>query len=171
MLRNLAVLLMLAQAGATRPLPAVDVKAVDIQAVVKQEIANKTTDVPIRTVDAGGHTVGIAVVHREKGSGPNGAAVHDKVSEVYQVIEGSGTFVTGGELVNPQRRESNSETVTQLSGPGVGGTGIKGGVSRRVTKGDMIIIPAGTPHWFSEVPESITYTVIRIDPSRLIKLK
>ena len=82
MLRILAVLLVLAQAGGTRPLPAIDVKVADIQAVVKQEIASMTTDIPIRTVDAGGHNVGIAVVHREKGSGPNGAAIHDKVSEV-----------------------------------------------------------------------------------------
>ena len=171
MLRIFAVLFVLAQAGATRSLPAIDVKVADIQAAVKQEIANKTTDIPIRTVDAGGHNVGIAVVHREKGSGPNGAAIHDKVSEVYQITEGSETFVTGGELVNPQRRESGSETVTQISGPGIGGTAIKGGVSRRVTKGDMVVIPAGTPHWFSEVPESITYTVIRIDPGRVIKLK
>ena len=171
MLRILAVLLVLAQAGPTRPLPAVDVKEADIQAAVKQEIASKTTDIPIRTADAGGHHVGIAVVHREKGAAPNGAAIHDKVSEVYQIIEGAGTFVTGGELVNPQRRESNSETVTQVSGPGTGGTAIKGGVSRLIAKGDMVIIPAGTPHWFSDVPGAITYTVIRIDPGRVIKLK
>src|SRR6267142_2194798 len=156
MLRILTVLLVLAQANATRSIPAVDVKAADIQ---------------IRMVDAGGHNVGIAVVHREKGAGPNNAAIHDKISEVYQITEGSGTFVTGGELVSPQRRENSSETVTQLSGPGIGGTGIKGGVSRRVVKGDMVIIPAGTSHGFSEIQESITYTVVRIDPGRVIKLK
>lgn len=171
MLKILAVLLVLAQGNASRSLPAVDVKQADIQAAIKQEIATKTTDIPIRTVDAGGHNVGVAVIHREKGSGPQGAAIHDKVSEVYQMIEGSGTFITGGELVNPQRRESGSETVTQVSGPGTGGTAIKGGVSRRLTKGDIVIIPAGTPHWFSEVQESITYTVVRIDPGRLVKLK
>ena len=62
MLRTLAVLLLLAQAGASRSLPAVDVKLADIQAAVKQEIAGKTTDIQIRTVDAGGPHVGIAVV-------------------------------------------------------------------------------------------------------------
>jgi len=44
-------------------------------------------------------------------------------------------------------------------------------VSRRIAKGDMVIIPAGTPHWFSEVQESITYTVVRVDPGRVVKLK
>ena len=171
MLRILAFLLLLAQAGATRSLPAVDVKLADIQAAVKQEIATNTADIQIRTVDAGGPHVGIAVVHREKGSGPQGAAIHDKVAEVYQVMEGSGTFVTGGELVNPQPREKGSDIVTQLSGPGTGGTGIKGGVSRRLVKGDMVVIPAGTPHWFSDIQETITYSVVRIDPGKLVKLK
>ena len=87
------------------------------------------------------------------------------------MIEGSGTFVTGGELVNPQPREKGSDIVTQLSGPGTGGTGIKGGVSRRLVKGDMVIIPAGTPHWFSDIQETITYSVVRIDPGKLVKLK
>src|SRR5712691_4086922 len=89
MLKILAVLLVLAQANASRSLPAVDVKLSDIQAAVKQEIATKATDIPIRTVDAGGHNIGVAVIHRAKGAGPQGAAIHDKVSEVYQMIEGS----------------------------------------------------------------------------------
>jgi mannose-6-phosphate isomerase-like protein (cupin superfamily) len=110
-------------------------------------------------------------VHREKGSNLMAAAVHDKISEVYQVLEGSGTFVTGGKLVKPQRREANSETVTQLSGPGSSGTGIEGGVSRRLAKGDIVVIPAGTPHLFTEVQEPITYSIVRIDPSRAIALK
>jgi len=61
--------------------------------------------------------------------------------------------------------------VTQLSGPGVSGTAIQGGVSRRIGKGNMVIIPAGTPHWFSEIQETITYTVVRLDPSRTVALK
>ena len=85
------------------PIPATDVKATDIQATVKQEIANSTTDTPIRTVDAGGHNVSVAVVYRPKGA-KGGAAIHDKVTEVYQVLEGAGTLVTGGTMVNPQRR-------------------------------------------------------------------
>jgi quercetin dioxygenase-like cupin family protein len=58
-----------------------------------------------------------------------------------------------------------------LGGPGFAGSGIRGGVSRRVSKGDMVIIPAGTPHGFTEVQETITYTIVRIDPSRLLALK
>ena len=169
MLRILVLLLAFPQSTAN-PIPATDVKAADIQATVKQEIANSTTDTPIRTVDAGGHTVSVAVVYRPKGA-KGGAAIHDKVTEVYQVLEGAGTLVTGGTMVNPQRRANSSVEVTQLSGPGVSGTAIQGGVSRRIGKGDMVIIPAGTPHWFSEIQETITYTVVRLDPSRTVALK
>jgi quercetin dioxygenase-like cupin family protein len=90
---------------------------------------------------------------------------------VYQVLEGSATLVTGGTIVNPQRRTSSQEEVTQINGPGVSGTSIDGGVSRRITKGDMVIIPAGTPHWFPEIQETIAYTVVRVDPSRVVTLK
>lgn len=171
MLRTLAFLAMLAQAGVAKPLPATDIKASDIGATLKQAIATKTVDTPIRTVDAGGHNVGVGLVHRSKGTRLAGGASHDKVTEVYHVLEGSGTLVTGGTLVNPQRRDSAAEVVTQINGPGVSGTAIQGGVSRRIAKGDVIIIPADTPHWFPEVQEDITYTVIRIDPSRVVTLK
>src|SRR5947199_3865859 len=171
MFRSLLALLILFQAGATRSLPATDVKAADIQATVEREKSTNVTDIPIRTVDAGGHNVGIAVVHRGKGTNLTGMASHDKVSEVYYVVEGSGTFVTGGALVSPQKRDNSSDTVKQLSGPGSAGTGIRGGVSRRVAKGDMVVIPAGTPHGFTEVQQTITYTIVRIDPGRALALK
>jgi len=164
-------LLLLLQAAGTRPLPATDIPAADVQATLKKAIASKTVDTPIRTVDAGGHNIGVGLVHRPKGTNLPGGASHDKVSEVYHVLEGAGTLVTGGQLVNPQRREGASEVVTQINGPGYSGTSITGGVRRRIAKGDIVIIPAGTPHWFPDVEEDLTYTVVRVDPSRVVTLK
>ena len=86
------------------------------------------------------------------------------------MLEGSGTFVTGGRLIDPKPRE-NTARRRMGSGPGSTGTGIEGGVTRQVTTGDIIIVPAGTPHYFSEVTESITYTVIRVDPGQGLTLK
>jgi mannose-6-phosphate isomerase-like protein (cupin superfamily) len=172
MLRILAIVLVFAQTVGS-PIPATDVKSADIQATLKRVMANQNiavSDTSLRTVDAGGHNVSIGVVYRPKGA-KGGAASHDKVSEVYQVLEGSATLVTGGTIVNPQRRTSTQEEVTQINGPGVSGTSIEGGVSRRIGKGDMVIIPAGTPHWFPEIQETITYTVVRIDPSKVVTLK
>jgi quercetin dioxygenase-like cupin family protein len=53
----------------------------------------------------------------------------------------------------------------------VSGKAIQGGVSRKITKGDRVIIPAGTTHWFSEIQQDIVYTVVRVDPARVVTLK
>jgi mannose-6-phosphate isomerase-like protein (cupin superfamily) len=87
------------------------------------------------------------------------AVLHEtRVTEVYQMLDGAGTLVTGGTLVEPDKGT--------LGGVGrtVRGSRIDGGVSRRVTKGDIIIIPAGTPHWWSQLDGDITYVIIRPDP-------
>jgi mannose-6-phosphate isomerase-like protein (cupin superfamily) len=171
MLNLVAMFFALAQAATTKSLPATDISAADVDATLKRAIASKTVDTPIRTVDAGGHNIGVGLVHRPKGTNLPGGASHDKVSEVYHVLEGAGTLVTGGTLVNPQRRAGASEVVTQINGPGFSGTSIDGGVRRRIAKGDIVIIPAGTPHWFPEVEEDLTYTVVRVDPMRVVTLK
>jgi mannose-6-phosphate isomerase-like protein (cupin superfamily) len=69
------------------------------------------------------------------------AAVHEHEAEVFYVIDGSATMVTGGKLVNPV-----ATTPGNLSGPS-----IEGGASRQVAKGDFIAVPENTPHWFSQI--------------------
>jgi mannose-6-phosphate isomerase-like protein (cupin superfamily) len=76
-----------------------------------------------------------------------------KGSEVHYVIDGAATVVTGGTLV----RLSGGTT------KGPGNVTIEGGESRRVTKGDVIFIPAGTPHWYKDVEGSVTYLEVRFD--------
>lgn len=73
------------------------------------------------------------------GVGP--AAVHEHEAEFFIVLDGSGTLVTGGKLVNEKR--ANPENLN--------GTGIEGGESRNVAKGDVFVVPENTPHWFSKV--------------------
>jgi mannose-6-phosphate isomerase-like protein (cupin superfamily) len=73
------------------------------------------------------------------------AAVHEKEAELFYVIDGSATLVTGGKLVNEKR--TNAENLT--------GTGIEGGNSRAVAKGDFVIVPENTPHWFSSINGTI----------------
>jgi mannose-6-phosphate isomerase-like protein (cupin superfamily) len=69
------------------------------------------------------------------------AAVHEKEAEFFYVIDGSATLVTGGKLAGEKRQNP-----TNLSG-----TGIDGGQARDVSKGDFIVVPEGTPHWFSAI--------------------
>lgn len=152
-------------------LPATDVPAAVFEATLKHMIASNVVDTPIRTVDAGGHHVGIGLVHRKKGTNLAGGASHDLVTEVYHVLEGAGILVTGGTLVEPERRAGTDQRVVAINGPGWSGKGIQGGTRRRIAKGDVVIIPAGTPHWFPEVEADLTYTVVRVDPSRVVQLK
>jgi mannose-6-phosphate isomerase-like protein (cupin superfamily) len=69
------------------------------------------------------------------------AAVHEKDAEMFYVIDGSGTMVTGGKLVKETRTNADN----------LSGTGIEGGTSRQIAKGDFIIVPENTPHWFSAI--------------------
>jgi len=149
----------------TKVLPAAVVSATEIEALMGPRKPNTLPN--IRVVDAGGHNVGIGILYRAEGQTQN-TAVHFKVSEVYHVMKGSGTLVTGGTVVNPKTRAADSVEVTREDGPGVTGTAIQGGVNHQLKEGDVIVIPAGTPHWFSKINGSIVYLVIRIDPSQLI---
>jgi hypothetical protein len=87
----------------------------------------------------------INMVHRSK---PAGAIAHAVGTEVHHITEGAGTLVTGGTIVK---------------GAAGGAASIQGGVSRRVTKGDVILIPENTPHWYKEIEGSITYLEVRFN--------
>jgi len=150
---------------------ATDISAADIQAKLSQGPPLPGIGQPnIRVVDAGGYNIAVGALRRQQ-SAPGVAAKHYKVTEVYHVIEGAGTLVTGGTMVNAKVRPADSVAVTQEDGPGESGTAIEGGVGRRIKAGDVVVIPAGTPHWFSAIDGSITYLVVRFDPNRILTLK
>jgi quercetin dioxygenase-like cupin family protein len=87
------------------------------------------------------------------------------------VIAGAGTLVTGGTLVDSRELAADSQTVKVLTGPSDVGQGVKGGTARRIATGDMVIIPAGVPHGFTEIEEDIAYLVVRVDPQQLLQIK
>ncbi len=162
----LGVLLVVAQAG-QGSIPAVDVTAADVRNTLETtaEVAPGIIDTPIRTLDVGPYDVSVAVVSRGPATDVVAGTIHTDVTEVYTILEGSGTMVTGGRLIDPRPRGSaTAPRRPGTSGPSLTGTGMEGAVTRRVAEGDMIIIPAGTPHYFSEIPESLVYTIVRIDP-------
>jgi mannose-6-phosphate isomerase-like protein (cupin superfamily) len=90
---------------------------------------------------------------------------------VYVVLEGAGTLVTGGTLVNARPIAATSAIHRELTGPSATGSAIQGGERRMIASGDVVIIPAGVPHWFSAVEGSIRYLVVRVDPDRLLARK
>ena len=153
--------------------PATYIANDEVQAYVKKAIAEKLTDQQVRDVEIGKSHVGIGVVHRGKLSAPapESVAEHDFVSEVYHVIDGSATLVTGPDLVGKKRRPADLETVRLFNGPGNNSASIRNGVAHELKAGDVIVIPAGTGHWFTKIDDHITYLMVRIDPDKVTPLK
>src|ERR1700729_3723975 len=85
---------------AQSPLPATDVTAVEIQAFLKALPRDAVSDKAIRTVDVGGYRVGVFGVYRPKNV-PGEAILHEtKVTEIYYILDGSATLVTGGTIAD-----------------------------------------------------------------------
>ena len=141
----------------------------EINAYVKKAIAERRVDQQARDVDIGKAHIGIGVVHRGKldAPAPNSVAEHDLVSEVYHIIEGSGTLVLGPDILEMKRRPATQETVRLFNGPGNNGTSIRNGVSYDLKPGDVVVIPAGTGHWFTKIDDHIVYLMVRIDPDKV----
>ena len=146
------------------PLPAIDVTAADVKAFIKQLPPDAVSDRPIRVVDVGGWRLAIYGVLRPKNVRGDAVLHETKVTEVYQILEGGGTLVTGGTLVDRGKASGGSISTVR-------GSRIEGGVSRHVGPGDFIIIPGRTPHWWSKLDADLTYVIIRPDPDGTLQLK
>jgi mannose-6-phosphate isomerase-like protein (cupin superfamily) len=85
-------------------------------------------------------------------TGPGVVEIHTKETDVIYVIDGAATFVTGGTALN----------VTATNSLQPRGTDIQGGETHHLVKGDVIAVPAGIPHWFKEVPSSVSYYVVKV---------
>jgi mannose-6-phosphate isomerase-like protein (cupin superfamily) len=147
--------------------PAVDITNADIHATIKTAPTDAVTDQQIRVVDIGTYNVAVGVLHRAA-KAKQTAISHAQVTEVYHIIDGAGTFVTGGEMLDRTPSPSDGNTVKVLVGPSTGGTSIRGGQSRRVGPGDVIVIPPGVAHWFSAVESDMNYLVVRIDAQHVL---
>jgi mannose-6-phosphate isomerase-like protein (cupin superfamily) len=92
---------------------------------------------------------------------PNGL-YHDQQTEGYYIVSGEGTLVTGGHIVNGRRSAPDAPVTTELNGPSCSGF-IMGPdvVTRAVKVGDIIIIPAGTPHGWLTIPDHVDYLSFR----------
>ena len=145
----------------------------ELQAYTKKAIAEKLIDQQVRDVEIGKAHIGIGMVHRGKLDAPaaDSVAEHDLVSEVYHVIEGSATLVLGPDLVGKKRRPADTETVRLFNGPGNNSSTIRNGVAHQIKAGDVVVIPAGTGHWFTKIDDHITYLMVRIDPDKVTPLK
>ena len=94
---------------------------------------------------------------------------HDGQTETYIIISGGGTLVTGGRIVNGRRSAPDSQVTRVLNGPSCSGPIVGDDVVRKVVKvGDIIIIPAGVPHGWTDIGDHVDYLSVRPDPDRVI---
>ena len=91
-------------------------------------------------------------VSMAKRTGAGQVEIHDKETDTFYVLDGEATFVTGGMMIGGRVSRPNQQL----------GTDIQGGQTHHLMKGDVITIPAGTPHWFKEVTKPITYYMVKV---------
>jgi mannose-6-phosphate isomerase-like protein (cupin superfamily) len=108
----------------------------------------------------------------EKGTVPAGSPSglwHQGQTETYIIISGSGTLITGGKVMNGRKSGPNSEVTKVLNGPSCSGAIVGDDVVKKVVNvGDIIIIPAGMPHGWTDIGDHVDYLSVRPDPQRTI---
>ena len=91
-----------------------------------------------------------------------GGLTHDSQTEGYVIVSGGGTMITGGHIVNGRKSAADADVTTTLNGPSCSGLIAGADVVRRVVKsGDVIIIPAGVPHGWTDITDHVDYLSIR----------
>src|SRR6186997_3717718 len=131
---------------------AVVVRADGVPTVVTYVPHDKVTS----TMAKGGQIIGdhgLIVLAQRRGAGE--VEVHENTNHVFIIVEGEATFVTGGTMVEPKNTAPGQTRAKSVNG----------GQTYHLTKGDVITIPAKTPHWFKEVPtQTIAYYAVNLEP-------
>ena len=150
------------------PAIATDITAAEVRAVMDHPTGG--TDRLIKAIDMGRYNVGVGVLRRgpTKPGAPVGAINHTNITEVYYVISGSGTLLTGGTVENARPAAADSEIVRVAVGPSNQGTFKEPAQRRRVGAGDVVIIPPGVYHGFDEITAGIEYLAVRPDPDHVL---
>lgn len=148
---------------------ATDVTRAELRKV--QGVLGQSIDQQIKVVDIGsGTNVAIGVLSRAEmatvGDSVAGL-IHHQVTEIYYVLEGSATLVTGGSIEPGREWPADSRAARELVGPSQGASS-RDGRSRKVSAGDIVVIPAGVFHGFSDISDEISYLSFRVDPDQVL---
>jgi mannose-6-phosphate isomerase-like protein (cupin superfamily) len=154
------------------PIVGVDLSSAQVQEAMKRALATLkpgvlVSDNLIGLPDMGGYNVGVAVVARPGGTNLSQYLSHDKITEIYYILKGSGTQVTGT-IVDGRRGQSVSPTI----GPGMSSSSpLQNSHTSTLRPGDIHIVPPGVGHGFTSIePGGIEYIVFRVDPEKVLGL-
>ena len=163
---NGAAILAPGQGAGAPPAYAFDIPKSDVDLLLKDHPGG---DKQIRVVDMGKYNMGVGIIHRgptnDKPGDPIHVLYHDYTAETYIIVSGGGILTTGG--VIDQKKASNGMP-NVMNGPGGGGIAGRGAYSRKVTTGDIIIIPTGVAHGWSQITDHVDYLSVRPDPDRVL---
>jgi len=143
---------------------ATDISAEEI-ALVLRGMHGRSIDQQLKIADIGSGNLAVGILHRTGEHDTDGAhrgAIHVHLNEVYYVLSGGGTLLTGGELSN-----ATEPGPDEVVGPTFSADS-RNGTVREVRAGDVVIIPAGTLHAWLSIPDHVTYLGIRPDPARVL---
>jgi len=156
----MAVVTFFPMATAAQQKSAVDITREDINTVL--ESMGRSIDRQLTVVDIGIGNVAVGILHRTGDNDTDGALrglIHVQVTEVYYILSGGGTLLTGGEIFNATEPSAGSD----LIGPTFSAESRNGQI-REISEGDVVVVPAGTLHGWTEIPDQVTYLSIRADP-------
>lgn len=138
-----AAAVLLTQAAQAQTAPATAMTAAEVLAQLEKAAASSPQMMVARMANTEAYRVNVV-----KRTAPQGAIAHDVGTEVHYIVEGTATLVTGGTIVRPA---AGAAAI------------IRDGVSRVVHPGDIVLVPVGTPHWYSVIAQPLTYLEVRFD--------
>jgi mannose-6-phosphate isomerase-like protein (cupin superfamily) len=159
--------------GKPSPSLATDITAAEVQAVLN--VPSVIADRLITAVDMGTYNVGVGALRRgpTKPGAPVAAINHEQITEVYYIVSGTGTLLTGGTVTGARAvtaGDAAGKEILTVVGPSNQGTFSQPAQRRKVGPGDIVIIPPGVYHGFDEVPAGgIDYVAVRPDPNKVLQ--
>jgi hypothetical protein len=145
---------------------AFDITAKDVDMILKTPPGG---DRQLRVVDLGKYNLGVGIIHRgptnDKPGDPIHVLYHYYTPEVYIIQSGGGILTTGGVI---EDRKDTTGVPNVMNGPSGAGVAGKGAYSRKVGPGDIIIIPNGVAHGWSQITDHVDYLSVRPDPDRVL---
>ncbi|PCJ27079.1 MAG: hypothetical protein COA96_03960 [SAR86 cluster bacterium] len=144
----------------------------EVDTTLLQGLANlaeggTVSDIVMRHISVGEEYMGVSVVQRTRAedNGIETGIAHVNLDEIYYIVAGEGTMITGGEFIDKKT------SVSSLLGPMERGE-IRGGTLQKVKPGDIAIIPKGMPHgWHEMTTDTISYIIFRADPDKVMNIK